>query len=486
MASAVATPHHSGIIGWIPTLRAEVVRTQWSAASFLPLAGVGLAFLSTAFAGAASSAGSVVELLRWQALYATGMAAPFMGLLAGLAVQREVNARSGGTLWRATTEARVAASRVLVLAALSLVFHVLCFGGIALAGVLYGVPGPMTPIVVAGVVSWTSSLGLLAFACAGTQLLGLIPVFLLSLIWQLLGMLTAESPWWWSIPPSWAVRANLPALGIHANAVPLDAGDALAMENPWPALALTLLMTIAATTAMVWNRAGRHSKISMSRVNRPPRRRKLRKSRYGALALGLHGTALAPLTVAAIAACTVTAVTYDHEYVSGLFTYAILPLGSTLLAVLAWSAQREAWWSLTIHSTKMWGVLISWLVGRVILVSTAVATLTLMTGAGADVGRQLLLWILTGTVMALLSLALVVRSGPGMALGISVVWTVLAITLAGDVLATTKLWIFSLPAWAASAVGSGRVTTAVIICTILIAALLPLARMALRRHCAHA
>lgn len=483
MTATITAPARRSI-GWVATLRAELARTRWSAAAFLPASGLFLALMSTGFAGLARLNGTIEALLSWQALYATGLAAPLMALLAGLAVHREQMARSGGTLWRNVSRARVAVCRVLVLALLDLVFHLLCFAGIAAVATVYGVSGPLTPLISAGAISWASSLGLLALAALAAERVGLIAVFISSVIWQVTGTVTAEKSWWWAMPPSWAVRANLPPLGIHANAVPLEASSPLATESSWPALLAGLAAAVVATWLMSREATTRTQRASRLRSDRPARERSLRQGRYQALSLGFQGTVIGRLTITALLALGLVAAVYDDSYVTGFYTFALLPLGSSLLAVLAWAAQRESWWTLAVREPNIWMALATWLMLRIVGMSAAAAIMAVWAGGGADIGRQLPLWILTGAVMVLLSLALVIRWGPGLALGASAVWTVVSATLGGDVLAHTGLWLFGLPAWAETATNPSRVAVAVVISASLITGLVAAVRAGSQRHCA--
>lgn len=94
------------------------------------------------------------------------------------------------------------------------------------------------------------------------------------------------------------------------------------------------------------------------------------------------------------------------------------------------------------------------------------------------------LWLVTGTVMGLLALVLSVRVGLGLAIGIGVVWTVVGVTLGGDVLASTWMWLLALPVWGGPAYTPMRQLIATAICVPLAALLIALLRRALRRYLA--
>ncbi|ALP50054.1 hypothetical protein BBD29_07295 [Corynebacterium glutamicum] len=58
-----------------------------------------------------------------------------------------------------------------------------------------------------------------------------------------------------------------------------------------------------------------------------------------------------------------------------------------------------------------------------------------------------MLWVLTGILLAMVSTALRIRFGSGVAIAATVLWTVISITLGGDVLAETMLWLVAVPSW---------------------------------------
>ena len=75
-----------------------------------------------------------------------------------------------------------------------------------------------------------------------------------------------------------------------------------------------------------------------------------------------------------------------------------------------------------------------------------------------------------------MSFTVSLRLGTGAAVGGALVWWIFSVTFAGDVLASTPLWLVSLPLWAERAGTLGRMGLAVSVCVLLGAILLFVAK----------
>lgn len=82
-ARSQSAPKASGII------QAEIVRTKGSAVQWFPLIGLWIGITSSTLAFWSAEGHDASGALAWQAMYVTGMAAPLLALLAGLAEDRE-------------------------------------------------------------------------------------------------------------------------------------------------------------------------------------------------------------------------------------------------------------------------------------------------------------------------------------------------------------------------------------------------------------
>lgn len=441
----------------IRAIRAEIVRTRGSAASMLPWVGLVLAGISAAGILITPESQERAALL-WQTLFVTGMASPLLVLLAGLTTAREDAARDGGTRWRATRPRAVVVARFLVLASLSALFHMIAFWAVIPLPLLFGELIDVAGILKAGMVCWAVTLGVLALGFVTTERWGAIPIFLVAWAWQVFGTLTAESSLWVVLPPTWAVRAMLPLLGAHQNGEPLTPADPLASESPALALALGFLLAVLALgVRLIVPQSIRSERRSDTR---PVGRRSTRTSLIGAVQTVMASRPVLPLCAAAIVVGVITAIVYPNTYLTGLHTYALLPLGACIVAVLTWQTLAPGWHVLVLRRSTIPGGVQSWLILCVSIVTlvmmaagfanavlrehTDSATLLEFAGTG-------MLWLILGAAGTLSALWLTVRLGAAWALGTTVILTVLGITLGGDVLAETWLWVLGPTAWPLSA-----------------------------------
>lgn len=457
------------MIGLFPTVRAEQIRTRGSAAAYLPVIGIVIAGISAAGIIITPDSQERAALL-WQTLYVTGMATPFMALLAGLTTSREQAAREGGTSWRAADPRKVVLARFLVLAALSGIFHALAFWTVIPVSLLTGAPADVQGVLWAGLACWVATLGVLALAFIVSERWGIIPVFLAAWVWQLIGTLTAESALWPAIPPAWAVRAMLPILGAHQNAVPLTPNDPLAHESPALALVLSLALAVAVLSIRVFARSDTRTENRTD--NRPIGRRNTRPGVLGAVTVAMRSRPILPLCGAAVALSIATAVVYPNGYLLGLHTYAVLPLGACIAAALAWQTLEPGWRILVLRRRGIYSAVQTWLLLCVTAVSIIVTLLTLANTVlrdGTDpsvvvpVIRAGALWLILGATGILGALWVVVRYGIGWALGASAILIIVSATLGGDVLANTWLWVLGPIAWPLSADTPARFAIAAIV-----------------------
>ena len=453
-------------------LRAECIRAKGSVLWWLAGSGLvlGLVLSGMSLAGVVEDAS---DMLNWQALLVTGMLAPLAALYAGLVEQREKQSRSGGTLWRPASQHATRAARLVVVWVALGLFFLLDFGATWALAALFGLEHAARVLLI-GVFTWVGSLGVAGVAAAVSRRYGLIVALAGSLIWQFLGYF-AERDWWWLSPGAWPMRLVLPTMGLHFNATPLEADSPLRYESPWPAFALCVLLAAVGmffavvvpprTTPLRLPRRTVHAVTApvadnpaMPAVNRPAAAPRLAALR------GIHRAALNP----AVTACVILSVLvmlfalrYDPSVRTGLFTYAILPVGAGLLPVLVWPQLRPAWPLMQIEHARVRAALLVWLlavVAVVALVAAATSGATLI-----DAARFLLLAVLTGGAMAFFSLAVTVRWGVGWALAWTLFATIFSVTIGGDVLAESALWIIAPTAWPETATSPMRFLIALVV-----------------------
>lgn len=452
-------------------LRAEWIRAKGSVLWWLAGAG---ALLGVILSGM-SLVGSIddaTDMLNWHALLVTGMLAPIAVLYAGLTEQREKQARSGGTVWRPVSDQATRAARLVVVWVALGLFFLLDFGATWALAALFGLDHAPRVLLIA-FFTWVGSFGVAGLGAAVSRRWGLLVALAGALVWQFALGFLSERDWWWCNPGAWPMRLVMPAMGLHINATPLEADSPLLNESPWPAFALCVLLAVVGmacavavpprTTPLRLPRRTVHAVTApvtdnpaLPAVNRPaavPRLAALR---------GIHCAALNPAVIACVILSVLAmlfALRYDPSVRTGLFTYAILPVGAGLLPVLVWPQLRPAWSLMQIEHPRVRTALLGWLlivVTLVALVAAATSGATL-----SDAARHLLLTILIGGAMAFFSLAVTVRWGVGWALAWTLFATIFSVTIGGDVLAQSALWIIAPTAWPETATTYPRFFTAV-------------------------
>ena len=161
---------------------------------------------------------------------------------------------------------------------------------------------------------------------------------------------------------------------------------------------------------------------------------------------GGHTGAHCPLVLTALVLALATRYPVDVRH--ALATYALLPVGAGVLPTLVWPRLRPAWALMQIEHPKVLTALCTWVLAVVAVVALIAAAAALTSGAAlADEGRRFALAVLTTGALALCALIITARFGIAWALGTTIVWTIFSVTIGGDVLAATPLWILAVPAW---------------------------------------
>ncbi|GAA1177575.1 ABC-2 family transporter protein [Corynebacterium glaucum] len=434
-------------------VRAEWIRARGSTLWWLAFAGLLLGCVFTVF-GMGFQVETASDLMNWHGLLITGMAAPLAALFAGSAETRERTARSGGTAWRPVSARATRAVRLLMVWVALAVFYLLAFGVTWLAAVLLGYEGS-SQVALAGLFAWGGALGAAGLAAGASRRIGVLPTIGIAAACNLGLGFFVDRDWWWFNPAAWPLRLVLPAMGKQFNLLPLEPGSPMYGESPLPALGLCLLLAAAgfACAVLMEPRTVRpRRKPETHQVNAPKATRpavaRPTHVRFGAALRGIHRAALTPALVAALALTVlvmVFAIRYPAEVRHALATYVLLPVGAGVLPTLIWPRLRPAWALMQIEHPKTLTALRTWVLAVVAFV-VAIAAIT----GGATLGgeaRRFLLAVLTTGALALLALIITARFGVAWALAATIVWTVFSLTIGGDVLASTPLWILAVPAW---------------------------------------
>lgn len=433
-------------------LRAEWIRAKGSMLWWLAGAGLFLGLLLTAFS-LVGEVNAARDLLYPQGLLVTGMAAPTAALFAGLAENRERDARAGGTLWRPVAPIGARAARIAVVWLALAVFVALDFAVPFAAALALGL-GSAGTIAVVAVFVWLGMLGPAGLAAAATRRIGLLPTLVAAFGFTIeLGYFTERS-WWWANPGAWPARLTLPTMGLHFNLLPLEGTSPMADESPLPALALTLVLAVVGfVAAALTPRRARpllaHRIIHAVGAPVAAGPATQRPERTGFVS-ALQGVARAGRTPSLSVVLVLTALVlvfgarYPADVRGALFAYAILPVGAGVLPTLVWPRIRPAWALMQIEHSQVRTALAAWFICIVVLVCMF---------AGVLVGdaRFAFISLLAGAVLTLASLAVTVRFGVMWALAATVVVTIVSATIGGDVLAESALWIVAVPAWPVTA-----------------------------------
>lgn len=459
-------------------LSAEVLRSCGSALQWLPLLAVPLVVMTVLFSALASPAQDATGVLGWQSMFITGMYAPLIALFATIPEHREARTRSGGTLWRRVNPHYEQASRFLVILASLAAFHLLNFGVSWAVVALQGRANHQL-LLVAGVYSFLGAIGIAGLAAASARRCGLAATLVAGIVWQVVSVLpsTVEGNAWWAFPPAWPLRLLLPALRIHQNSVPLDPGDPLLHESPLPAAVLCLLLAVAGTCAAILTPRRIRPLSLLRRAGAPATTaapttaaetwtpavtpRAAARSRLLGAVCGLHRAALSPALIACLAltalALAFLSAIYPPSYVEGFFLFLLLPVGAGILPVMVWPLLAPSWPLSYIESRYSPIALLLWLLGTVVIVCSAASLAMVCSGGSATAAAaQLPLAVGVGFAITVVSLVIVLLLGILSALAFTIVGTIVSVTLGGDVLARTPLWLIAFPAWPMNADSPAR------------------------------
>ena len=463
-ARSQSAPKASGII------QAEIVRTKGSAVQWFPLIGLWIGITSSTLAFWSAEGHDASGALAWQAMYVTGMAAPLLALLAGLAEDREKANRYGGTDIRPVSPYAIRAARIGVLIVVSALFHLMNFGSSWALTILDGREGANSLLVAVGL-AFMCSISTLCIFSLVARYFSIVMTLLAAVVYQVTGTLLSESALWNLLPPTWPVRLLLPVLGVHSNAVPLTEGELLAQETPLQGIVLNSLFALVTLSLTVFAR-GRQRKVTNKKNTPAQPRQSISPAQFSldsvyaspdfsgrnspdnlALALSsiriaLFRSSISWLLFAVLAVFGMMTIFYPASYISGFYTFFVLPLGAGLLPILSWKLLSSAWRVTVLENAKTRVSYLLW--HSILFVFLAMVLGVCHTFAGGnfpETMKLVVLWSTTGVVLVTISTVLCVSYGAGLTIAWSIFITVLSATLGGDVLAESILWVVALPAW---------------------------------------
>lgn len=484
-------------------LRAELIRLKGSAALWFSLIGLLVGGLSILLSGGARAAGFESAVFSWQVMYFTGMAAPLMMVLAAIQESRDRKADMAGLLWRGAHARNAQAARLFGAGLAACLFQVFSYGSIILVA-----GSPVQESLVAMAYSILGAWGYIALGALVAREMGMAGALFVGVLWQILGGIFAESQIWWLIPAAWPIRILLEPTGVNFNGTPIEPTNPVLDDPPLLGALLCLLFAVAMSalviqTAQPYKTSGRTKRTQPSKRTQTSaaqhtaatqsfaslstestagtHRRAQHPFPLGAVNLALRGSGIWILTALAAAIIIFASITYDPELVSQIMTFTLFPVGVGLLPVLSWRIYQTGHALLHVHNRAATHVYVFYH-ALVITVLVAILALCLVLRGMplTDVAIRAILWLLVGIALALLALTLTVRFGPAAALGALIVWTIVGLTLGGDALSETFLWMVAVPSWPEIGIAPHRRVLALILAVILAAAASAAALHALR------
>ena len=469
-------------------LRAEFIRLKRSATLWFSLIGLLIGVLSILLSGGTRAAGFESAVFSWQVMYFTGMAAPLMMVLAAIQESRDKNARMAGLAWRGANPRYAQLARLCGAGIAALCFQALSYGSIILIAA-----APVGGGLIGFFYSWVGALGYIALGSLVARYVGIVGALFAGIAWQILGGVFAESHLWWLVPAAWPIRILLEPTGVNFNGSPMDPDNPVLNDPAGVGVVLSLAFalivgSVACRTATNLEGGSRLKTKALATTTTPAQGEETsaftyhfstpadtgatdaRLGRRGGSVVGVMSAVLMTvrrsgaweLTGLAVVVVVLLAVTYEPAIVSQVVTFFLFPIGVGLLPVLTWKAFNPGYVPLHVrnHAVTPTYLGVHVLVLSILVVVLALALLLSGMPAG-EVALRSLLWLLVGSGLALVALALTARFGTPAALGALVVWTLLGLLLGGDVLADTFLWLVAVPAWPHIGITGARLALAV-------------------------
>ncbi|ARU45215.2 hypothetical protein [Corynebacterium silvaticum] len=292
---------------------------------------------------------------------------------------------------------------------------------------------------------------------------------LVAVLWQIVGVISTEKEFWYFSPPAWALGIMLRPMNIHVNAVPLEPDSPLRTESPALGLILCLLLALLAGVLTYsvspaspttekhrclfmqhrqhqdQNRTTTdedHTAFDLAHIAQGTDRKPVGCLRaIGAFARSLRRTGIYPLSILTVVLITLTVFTYSEITALQLYSYFLVPLGTGFLSVLSWYATRSVYSQSALDNPRAH-------TGFALTHTAIVSVITLVVYAITRAPfPSIVLLLLLGSALATGCCTAVMRFGNATPIVLSLIVCVLSITIGGDVLAHTKLWVIGIAGW---------------------------------------
>ncbi|MEU1779332.1 MULTISPECIES: hypothetical protein [Streptomyces] len=456
-------------IALAPTLRAEFAIWRRSSVTYLPLGGLAFGLVNTALyvstgSAQAGSGKTWHDLLGYQNLWAMFVGPMLTALLVATATRVDDVSRGGSTWYRPVNP---------------LYRHVSRFGVLALRSLLLNVLGGVTPLLIVGltnsaqrvpldraveavVVPWLSQLGMLALLLWVARQTPWSVVLGVGFAWTMLAVVNAESASWVALPFTWLDRGALPLIGTHANGVALEAHSALAEASPWPPTVMGALLAVPFLLLPRLHLRGTRStakhRTAQARTTTPNAAATLTEAarpgtpRVVPAVMGmLRGTSLTWLCPATVGLIALWLSWHDANVSIQLFTLLVLPIGTLVLGLVAWSAVGQGWRAVAARSTgaaRPALALAGVTVGIAVAMSLAIALVYLVAGIPAGHAWPLAVTgAAVGGMLTAFSLWLAIRTSQAVAVVVGIIGILIGVLVGGTTMQQT-LWPVIPYSWA--------------------------------------
>lgn len=408
--------------------RAELLRAKWSLTMFLPVIMVAIALVSMVF-----STGVDATPMASAHIYSLILLPPLAAVTAVIGQNREEKLRQGGLIWRNISSTRVLLARAATV--------------IASAGLGHALMATLLARSVTNALQFTlfNTLSFFVFWVFGLALWRLVPraaLFLAPLTaiaWTIAGTLDAMSRNWQILPWTWAIRPTLPIHGVQANSIAAPADSGIWDIAILPPALLHLLLGLG-LFAIVLVAHGKTLSLPTGR-----------ERSTSSLSHGMSATlpwrtwwSLAALMLAGLAAVRMV---WNPEYALGLLSFVCVPTAATVVAIMMWTSQADAWPALMYRRSRGSITLRLFALDMAFLVPVLVIAV-IISGAGSETNIE------TGTnpwpyqaIVAPLVAAMIVavtgliaRRSVAAAILVSVALGGWAVMVGGDVLSASPLW----------------------------------------------
>ncbi|MDT0459741.1 hypothetical protein RM550_29170 [Streptomyces sp. DSM 41527] len=459
----------SPVPGLPATLRAEFATWRRSAVAYLPLGGLAFSLVSIAMFVSSGPGKTWRDVLGYQNLWAMFGGPMLTALLVTTAARIDHGARGGATWYRPVHPAHRHLSRFTALAMRSLLLNVLGAGTpLLVCGLMSSAQRvPLDRAVEVIVVPWLSQLGLLALLLWLARQTSWLMALAGGFVWTVLGVVNAESASWTVLPFTWIDRGVLPVIGTHANGVALEAHSALAAASPWPPTLLGALLAVPflllPRLSLAGTRTAKHGMTPPRTASahggtaRPDAAAEGTGLRPGtprvvaAVAAMLRGTSLTWLCPGAVGLIAVWLSWHDPDTSVQLFTLLVLPIGTLVLGLVAWSAVRHGWRAVASRSTGTAGpalALTGITVGIAVAVSLVTVLLYLVAGIPVEHAWPLVLTsALVGAMLTTFTLWLGIRTSQAVAVVVGIIGILFGVLVGGTGMQQT-LWLVIPYSWA--------------------------------------